>query len=98
MGWRHVGVKGMGEILGLWCLRYSRVKIHEAGESHPGWYGELWSWQFSCCDVQQRKMAQTQPSSSVFDTKPESKSDGALSSSEQEGEWDVVEEARARRK
>lgn len=47
VGWRHVGVKGMGEIMGLWRLRYSRVKIHEAGESHAGWYGEPWSWQFS---------------------------------------------------
>jgi hypothetical protein len=43
-------------------------------------------------------MVQTQPSSSVYDTKTEAKCDGVLSSSEHEGEWGVVEEARARRK
>ncbi|KAK1827160.1 putative transporter [Podospora conica] len=43
-------------------------------------------------------MAHTQPSGDAYDTKAESKSDGVLSSSEQEGEWDFAGEARARRK
>ena len=43
-------------------------------------------------------MTQIQPSSGNYDTKMEIKNDDLVSSSEQEGEWDVTGETSARRK
>lgn len=95
-----LGSRGWVEFCKLDATEESRPEIHVAGSSRR-WMGSDWwcSLEFHGQRRHHDSMAQIQPSSSEYDTKAESnKSDGVLSSSEQEGEWDVVEEARARRK